>query len=283
MTAVSSPLRAARIGIGAVALAGLLAGCGGSATAGAAATPSSAPIDAGQGGPPPGGLPGASGIIAGASPGTLEVQSPSVGEVTVSYGAGTTFSRTVTAALSAVTPGECVTASAAAAAGATPAPASSAAPVTAFAAAMVSITPPAGGGCRAFAGRTRAPGGARPSGGTGGSYFGGGGGGAGRRAQGGFGPRATGTVSAVSGGVLTVAVPARGSRPATTDMITTTATTRFTTREAGTAKDITVGQCAVATGKADTAGTIAATRIALSPAGPDGCTVGRGAGGNGGA
>ncbi len=274
---------------------GVLAACGGSKAAsgspsGPVATGSAGAVTSGGGfnGSRAGAAPAAYGLAAEIAGSSIEVQDPATGQVTVTFTTGTTFSQTRTVTAAAVKVGGCVTAIGARAASsgtaspASPAPSSTGrrtAP-TSFTAASVMISPAVDGNCAAAGfggggGRGARPGGsaqptdrptgARPSGGAG---FGGGFGG------GGFGGVASGKVSQLAGGVMQVQVAARGNQPASVDTVTLTASTTYTETATVSSSALKVGECVSATGKPDSTGAVAATRIALSTAGPNGCTTG---------
>jgi phosphoribosylformylglycinamidine (FGAM) synthase-like enzyme len=98
---------------------------------------------------------------------------------------------------------------------------------------------------------------------------------------------ATGTVTSVSGstvllqGVLRTGRPGAGMTPtptATNTLITVTlgSSTTVTSIQPATSAAAVVGKCAAAIGKADSTGTVAATSIAISSPGPNGCQAGFG-------
>jgi hypothetical protein len=208
-------------------------------------------------------------------------------QVTVDYTAKTTFSQTITTTASAVKVGACVTATAVSPTGATPSagPTASAsrAPVTALTATEVTITA-ASGTCDAggaFGNRTgaggtqptaRPSGRARPSGAPGGA--------AGRGNFGGFADAAFGKVTSVSGDTFVVSETRGGtggtSGTATNVTVTTTSATTYHQDATATSANLKVGLCATAIGAADDTGAVAATSIALSTAGANGCTTGFG-------
>jgi hypothetical protein len=248
-------------------LALTLAACGSSTSGGSSpAAPSQAPAasngqGAGRAGGPGG--PGASGTIASVASSSLEVQSANSGQVTVNYSGTTTFTDRVSAALADVTTGSCVIVTGTG----TPITAQSVDVITATA---TGCDAAGGGGGRpqnGTSGRPSRPSGAnRPGGGQGG-------------AQGG---RATGKVTAVSGTGFTMQQdnPQTG---ATTDVqVTVGGSTTYMKSESASASALKVGACATATGQADSSGAVTATAIAISPAGPNGCSFGGGRPGNGG-
>jgi hypothetical protein len=245
----------------------LLAGCGGSSTSDtAAAAPTASPSAAGAARAAGGRGPAASGEIAAVSGRTLQVQSSS-SQTAVTWSAATKFTKAVRATLAV---GDCVTVTG------TPGTGSA---ITATSVRVVST----GGSCtvvrptgtpRAFptGGAQRGAGGSPPSGAPG----------AGRDFA-----TAFGTVKSVSGSTVVVSGTLRsggrfgGSPGATPSAAPTASAVTVTigssvsvlTSAAGTGADVKVGTCATAIGKADTTGTVAATSIALSPKGADGCAA----------
>lgn len=269
---------------------GVLAACGGSkaassAPAGPAATGSASNGAAGNGNRAGGAAPAAYGLAAEITGSTVEVQDPATGQVTVNFTTGTAFSQTRTVTAAAIKVGGCVTAIGArtgTSGSASPAPTGQrAATPTSFTAASVVISPAVNGSCAAAAfggggfgggGRGARPSGsARPtdrpsgSGGLGGGFGGGG-----------LGGVASGKVGQLSSSVMQVQVAARGNQPASVDTVTLAASTTYTETATVTSTALKVGECVSATGKADSTGAVAATRIALSTAGPNGCTTGFG-------
>jgi hypothetical protein len=279
---LASPTRGALILAAGLLLAGAgLAGCAGgkSASTPSAAAQTSAAGDQQRQGFGAGG-PAAFGLLAEIDGHVLQVQNPSTGQVSVSYSTSTTFSQTEQVTAAALKVGDCVTAIGQRPAGAPSAASTAPSRPTSFAAGSVQISAPVNGSC-GFAGVGGGRG-VRPSGFPSGrpSGFP-----SGRptnlpsgRAGGGFGAGefASGTVSALSAGRITVQTPARGQQPAGTVTVTLTDSTSYTETVSATAAALRVGECVSATGKADTTGAVAATRIALSRAGPSGCTNGFG-------
>jgi len=248
----------------------------------------------GGGGGTGGRQPGVFGVIAAATPGTLQVQN-STSQTTVTYTDSTTFSQTVAATLAV---GDCIMVAG------SPAADSS----TAITATFVRIETRTDGGCTfqagpgggqgAGAGGAGAgqPGGTPPSGGplpsqprrTGTPPSGAPGGDA--RGS----TAAVGTVTTVSGSTVTIDGTIRGTgSQATTSAsappgstasirITLGADAPVTRTVAATSAAAVVGQCAAAAGPADDTGAVAATAITISAPGP-GCTRGfAGAPGRGG-
>ena len=280
------------------ALVGLLgtaaAACGGgsspqatTATTRAAARPSST----GTGAPPA--APGVSGQVAAVNGSALEVQDPSTGQTTVNLNGSTVITQTVAVSASALAVGQCVTASGTKASGGM------------VAATTVTINTLASGSC----------GGGPGADGFGGGPGGGFGGGFGRRAgaggtAGGGATRTTlsaaqraqrqaqlaslgvsvGRITAINGSTVDVALPPPPSTTSTTRAgaarfrltpaasFTYTASTRFLEARTASASAVVVGDCVTAFGPADTTGAVTAQRLAIRPAGPNGCSTGFGGG-----
>lgn len=241
-----------------------LAACGGGSPVAGVGTPAAsqhplpAPGRAGRGV-----APAAYGVIAAVDPADIQVQNPTTGQVTVRFTGTTRFSDAESTSLAAVTVGSCVVATApttAAGGGATPTPRP-----TAITARTVVITA-TGGSCAggpAGAARTRAPRTVPKAGRSPGAVF--------RRAG-----TISGTVQSVAGSTITVRELARGSASAVTATVTVTAATSYTHTVTATKAALKVGLCATAMGSTDSTGAVTATRIALSPAGPSGCSPRRG-------
>lgn len=244
--------RRAALVVGAVCTVGLAA-CGGGATtaattatstpAAASTTPSSTPAP-----------PGVAGTLAAISGTTLEVQNPSIGQVSVGLTRSTTITQTVKATAAQVVVGACVLAS-----GSPSTPATTTGGVTAR---SVTITRAGPGGCA----RT-------------GPF-----GGFGHGAAPGFRRRTTGSLPAASRKARTASFAAAFGKvtsvsktsfvvqaakgPATVDF---TASTAFTEVTAATSSALKVGDCVVAIGPANQIGTVTATRLSVSSPGPNGC------------
>jgi hypothetical protein len=249
-----------------------LAACSGGASGSpkpTAAPSSTAASSPGTGGGPQrvGFAPAAQGEIAAISGHTLQVQSTS-DQTAVTYTAKTAFTAERTVSLSAIKVGSCIVAMSSSASRASD-------PLTAT---TVRVTAASGGNCTGGfgAGRpngrvlpsgaarpSRFPTGERPSGFPTGLRRSGvaGGGNA-------FGGLVAGKVTAVSGATITVAAAARAgassSGSTSSRTVQVTSKTTYTTTGTATSSALRVGLCAVVTGKADTTGTVAATRIALS-------------------
>lgn len=253
---------------GAVALS-VVAACGGGSTTPPAAAPTSHAAGAGEtsrANQPP---PGAFGTIAAISAGSMEVQNPQSGQVTVNFNGSTTFTNTTTASLADVTTGACVTV-ASASGGNQPAT---------LTARTVVVTPASANGCTAggafgggggFGGGAGRPSGAprpsnrpRPSGAPNPANFG----------------RAFGSVTAVTATGFTVHGVARGSTPASDTTVTVNSSTTYTKTATASSADLAVSDCVAAIGPADDTGAVTARTIAISKPGPNGCTTGFGRGG----
>jgi hypothetical protein len=269
----------------------VLAACGssgsnaaaGSSPSGAARQGNGGAFGQGGGGFGGGGFPGANGLIAAVSPGTLQVQSTD-SQTTVTYGRSTRFTEVVDAT---VVPGDCVVVTGTPVSGNT----------TALTATSVRVETKVNGSCPTATVRG-------PGGGSGGGQGFGGQGGNGQQSgsprarpsgapSGGFGGRdlafAIGSVTAVAGGTVTVQGVLREPRtsagaspqPTTPTSLTVTIAsgTPVTKTVATTSKAAVVGMCAAAIGKANDRGDVAATSITVSKPDPsNGC---RSAGGFG--
>jgi hypothetical protein len=252
-----------------------LAACGGSSSGGSG-TPSPAAGSAVGGATAPAGAgPAAFGTIASVSGSSLEVQNPATGQTTVDFSAQTKITQQQSVTLSAVKPRLCVTAASATASNtpsAAPSTGAQSRPPT-ITATSVLITPATNGSCGGFAGfgtGQRPSGAARPS--TAPS--------SGAR-TGGRGPAdvVSGQVTSVAGSAITVLSTRRAfgaSAPPTTvtDTVDVTAATTFSQTVSATSAALVVGRCATAQGKTDAAGAVAATRIAVSTPGTQGCSTG---------
>jgi hypothetical protein len=253
----------------------LLAGC---SSTGSTAAPETKP-SAGARAESRGGMGGAAdpgrvaGEIAAVEGTTLQIQDGST-QTAVTYTSRTTFTAQVTGSVSDVGKGDCVVVFSSSTD-------QNASTVTAT---SVSVSESVDGTCAAgFGGGT----GGRPSGAPSGppsadggtpSAAPGGGqpGGAPSAGVPGGGRPQSGTVTAISGDSLTVAVSQPGSTDTTAVTVTTTDKTTVTMTEASKATAAKTGVCATVDGKADDTGAVTATTISLRDAGTDGCTVRRG-------
>ncbi len=276
---------------GAVAVLTLLAACSDEPAQIATADPTTEATQ-GAAGPGDGGgeLPGGGGVtgeIAAVSDSVLQVQGDD-GQTAVSWDDSTTITQTVTAALSDVTVGSCVVAVGAGDDG--------------TAATSVTISTAVDGECTGGFGGG-AGGGAPGGGGAGGGEMPEGGGmpsgapdgqapGDGEQPSGmptdlpdgasggGFGGMQSfiwGLVTAVDGSTITVESAGFGDdAETTTATVTVDDATTYTTTADADATAIAVGRCVVAQGESDDSGKVAATSLALSDAGEDGCSTGFG-------
>jgi hypothetical protein len=172
------------------------------------------------------------------------------GDLTVTYTSTTTFSRTSNAVLADVVPGLCILATG---------QKDSAGALTAM---TVRLSPKPSAGCGAgqFGGANQSPPpGASP-----------------RPSPSGQPAMAfvSGEVTAATGISITVKTSAGGSQT-----ITVPTTASVTRMSSATPTDLRIGECLRANGARDAAGTVAATTIAITPAGPSGtCATGFGGG-----
>jgi hypothetical protein len=279
-----------RIQIGAalavIPLVAVLAACGGSSsgTPAASAPAAQAPTQGSNSGGAPA-IPGASGLIAAATPGTLQVQSATA-QNTVVYTAATKFTSVTTGHVAA---GDCVIMTGTPGAGSAKALTATSVRIDAKVNGACPATGAGGGfgGGGSFASRPPGAPSGRPSGGPS----------AGTRARRAF-ASAIGTVSSVAGstivvnGVLRNGAGAAGSTTAASPSIITVtlaATATVTQTIAATSAAAVVGQCAAAIGPANSVGAISAKSITISIPGPTGCRAafggfggrGGGAGGSG--
>jgi hypothetical protein len=256
------------------ALAFAVAACGSSSSSSAPATSTQPAASAGA--RPT--LPGAYGTIAAVTGTNMQVQNKINGQVTVNFGSSTKITSSDSASKTDITVGSCVLVTGTGTNGAT---------VTAQ---SVTISQPVNGACTigggALSGGTGAGAGTGTRRGGGGRLGGGGllGKGGGRlRPSAGASPAgdatgAYGTVSAVTGTGFSVKGQARANQPAKDSTVTVTGTTTFSKTITASPTALTVGDCAVALGKADDTGAVAATSISVSKPGKSGCTIGTGAG-----
>jgi hypothetical protein len=281
MTANKRTVRVLTCAAAGFAVLGAVAACGATKPS-AAALPASSPAAAG-GAAGNRQAPGTFGVIAAATPGSLEVQDPNTGQTTVTYTSTTAFTQQKAVTLAAVTSGECVVATDAAATRPTSTPSASAtaAPTAtpssapgsplAITATTVTISPPVAGSCTSGLGTGATPTRRPPSGtATGGPQ--------GSRTPGtrlpGFGGFVTGQVTAVAGTTIEVKARDRQSAQQVTDTVTVTAATSYLETMPATAAAATVGMCAQATGPADSSGAVAATRVQISSPVNGSCTAG---------
>jgi hypothetical protein len=240
-----------------LAAAGLLcAACSSSGGPSArSTTPTPAPVRSGAPATGPRG-PAAFGTVAAMTGTTMQVQNPQTGQTAVTWTSATVFTHQVSVPLSAIKAGDCVTAVGSS---------GTSLDAASFAATSVLVEPARNGSCTGGfvtrGGRSGSPpsGGpaSRPSGAP--SRFPGGG-----RAP--AGAIASGKVTAVSGATLTVAAQRLGATGTVTRTVTVSGATKISTQARTTAKSLAVGRCVSAQGKADSTGTVAATRVQISDA-----------------
>jgi hypothetical protein len=291
----SGGARRLALAAGTLAVVSLVAAaCGGgaaktSAGTGASASATSTPVAAPQyvsakatdptttPGPPAAFRPAASGMIASVSGDILEVQSPESGQTTVNVSSKTIITATVSAGLSSVKTGGCVSATGTKGSGGT------------IDAANVMIFSPTNGTC------------------TRGFGFGGGGaGGFPRTTRGTFPTRTSGTggrtfkrpanfatasgkVKSVSGSkinveAVSVSFSSKTKKPTVTTSpktVSVSKSTKYSMSERVTAGSLKVGQCVVATGSTNSIGAVAATTLIVTQPTSSGCSAFGGFGGFG--
>jgi hypothetical protein len=291
--------RGIRQGAIVLGLAALVSTVGSAGGAGAATTP------------PPGGS--ASGSVASISGTSMEVQN-TTGQTTVNWTGTTTFSQTVTEAVSSLAVGDCLTVTG------TPAKKSK----TTITARSITVSPPPasgkcgvgggaagrfGGGAGGFVGR---PAGGGGFGGGGGGGFAGGAGGAGAGGAGGGFRRFAGTsnlaigsgkVTAISGSSITMSgyllSSLFGKRPAKSTSktskskpkitlpkteklkITTSKSTTVSSTQSATSSALAVKDCVTAFGPTTTTGAITAATVRITSTGATTCSAFGGFGGGG--
>jgi hypothetical protein len=213
--------------------------------------------------------------VAAVSGSSLEVQNPTIGQVTVNVTPTTTFRQTVSGTAADLVPGVCVAANGG--------QGTTAAPGQPFTARSVAITQPGNNGCTPQAGGFGGANGPRAGNGNGS--------GNGNRNANRNGNR-TGRFAGAFGKVTSVSAPTfvvqRTDRNGanTTTTVTTDSSTTFTKVVSASQSALAVGQCVTAVGPADQTGAVTANSITIRPPGPNGCFTGnrRGqGGGNGGA
>lgn len=280
---------AALAGVAVIAACSSSSGTGSAASGAASSTPPPGGGAGGTGAFARGIAPAASGEIAAITGRTLQVQSTTQ-QTAVAYTSSTRITEQKSTTLSAIKVGSCISASAATPASGSSGSASAApvSPPTSITATRVQLLPASGSGnCTGAAGPgggafPRAAGSGFPTGARTRSRGATGGGGLHR----GLADRVTGKVTAVSGSTLTVqalAFPRAGSSPAAAASPSTalrtvhvTAATTYTTTAAVPSSALKVGLCAVVAGSADSAGTVTARSILLSPKTGATCTTGFG-------
>jgi hypothetical protein len=251
---------------GALALA--LAACGGSTGTGSPSTPTSPAAGAPTNRTPP----GAFGTVAEVSTGSLEVQNPTNGQVTVTYNGSTTFTNTVPAALSDVTAGQCVMVASD--------PGGSVGGTVTARSVTITAAPANNGEC---------PAGFGAGGDFGGRGQGGGNDGGSRRPRPSGtnrpnNPQVSGAVASVSPNGFTVTGKNRSTGATTTTTVTVDSSTTYTKQVRADASALAVGECVAALGSSDDTGAVTARSITISKPNTGGTCSGRmGGGANGGA
>ena len=196
--------------------------------------------------------PAASGTVAAVAGNTMQVQNPQVGQVAVTWTSSTKFSHQVATTLAAVKAGDCITAMA---------PAGTSFNATSFTASSLVVSSgactigtgprPSGFPSGRPSGRPSGfPSGARPSGFPSG--------------RGRLGAIASGKVTSISGGTLTIAARQFNQSSTSTKTITVTSSTKITTEAATTASSVRVGKCVSAEGSTDSTGAVTATRVQIT-------------------
>ncbi len=268
--------RAVFVAAASVAAALVLSACGGSS--GANPPPSAAASSsAGAGQGTPTGGPAASGKVAAISGTTMQVQNQQTGQVAVSWSASTKFRHQVAVTIADVKAGDCVAAVA---------PSGTDSSATSFTATTLTISPAVNGSCTA--GGSGGPGGGRftgapPSGFPSGKLPSGLPSGVQGRP---IAAVAAGKVTSVSGSTLVVAARQFGSGDTSTTnkTVTVDGKTKIIAEAATTSKSLKVGKCVTAQGKADSAGTVAATTVRITDPTNGQCALffgGSGGNGNG--
>lgn len=263
-------------GLGATAL--LIAGCSGGSAGGATDSQSPSSDGGNVSNGPNAFRPAASGVIAAITGRTLQVQSASE-QTAVTYSARTKFTAERATDLAAVQVGSCVVATA-------KTDKTGSSQVRSLTADAVRIEPARNGACGPG---PSGPVGAAPSGfptslPSGGVVQGAPPSGAPNGARTMLGSAIAGKVTGVHGATITVAMtlPDQSSAKSNaTGTVHVTDATDYTTTVAATHTALKVGQCAVVSGPADSTGTVAATRIALSRKTNGSCNLVVGGGPNG--
>ncbi|HZU73784.1 MAG TPA: DUF5666 domain-containing protein [Acidimicrobiales bacterium] len=275
------------LGLGAVTLVAAACGGGGSSAATSnASTPAAASGRSGGAGAtnvPPGTF----GTVAAVSGDTLQVQSPTSGQVAVDITPSTVITETVAASASDLAAGECVSATGTLASGV----------VTAR---SVTIDIFAAGNCATGGAGRGFGGGFGVGGGFGGRFRTGGTGTNGGSAGSTSGTRpnlnnvgiAYGKVLSISNSNVQVQTPPPPSTTSTTragqfrrqiaSSFTYDSSTKFSKLESASSSAITDGLCVAAFGPSDNTGAVTASRLMVSQPGPNGCFTGFGRGGAGG-
>jgi hypothetical protein len=251
----------------------------------------------------------ASGSVASISGTSMEVQSASAGQTTVTWATATTFSKTVSLTTSGLAAGDCISVTGTAAKKSK----------TTITARTITVTAPSSSGsCTAGrpttgAGGAGAPGGFRRGTGSGGGGFtgGGGGGGGGFRGSGSHSFAGLANLAIGSGKVISVkgssislsgillsgfAKPAKppsktkkASKPTKPVLpkteklkINTSKTTTVSQTQSTTSSSLAMGDCVTAFGPESSTGAVAATRVTITSTGSTTCSSGFGGGFGGG-
>ncbi len=264
---VRSAARRPRVTVG--RLTGLLlasslamAACGGGSSGSTTATVSTQNPGAS---PAPAGPPGVTGTAAAVTGSAIQVQNPSVGQVTVNFTGSTTFTQTEQTTVSSLNVGDCVLVTGA------PGTTATDGEITAQ---NVMISKPETTGCTGNGGfGSGFGGGARPSGAPDPSTS----------------PRprrspnadatarpsaAFGTVTSKSDSTFAVQTTARDGSTPTTRTVTTSTSTVYDQTVPASSSALKVGECVTAVGPADSTGAVTATSISIRQPGPNGCTGG---------
>jgi Domain of unknown function (DUF5666) len=269
----AAPMRLVFLGASGLLAAIILTACGSSSPGNPSAPQAGGTPSSSAGGSRPGGgqnAPAASGTVAAVAGTTMQVQSQQSGQVAVSWSGSTKFSHTVTTSISAVKPGQCVTAVASS---------GTSSSAMAFTASTMVVSSPVNGQCTGGFGGAR---GQRPSGNPSGgrppSGFP-----SGAAGRSGIGAIASGKVMSVTSSTLVVASQNFGPSNSTPTSKTVTAntSTKITTDAPTTSTSVKVGSCVSAQGTANSAGTVAATSVRISDPTNGQCTNGFGGGPNG--
>ncbi len=243
------------------------AGCGGSS--GGSTTASVPTQNPGSGNPTPSGPPGVTGTAAAVTGSAIQVQNPSIGQVTVNFTSSTTFTQTEQTTAASLNVGDCVLVTG----GPEAETAATDGPITAR---NIMISKPDAGECTgngAFRGGFG--GGARPSGAPNPAGS--------PRPQRSPNPNRTGrpagsavfgTVTSKSDTTLVVRTIARAGSVAGTRTVTTDSSTAYSQTVPASSAALKVGECVTAVGPADNTGAVTATSIGIRQPGPEGCNGG---------
>jgi hypothetical protein len=259
---IRHPLAAA----GGLAVALVLVACGNSTGSSGRAAPTSRGSTSPAAAARPDRGPAASGTVAAIAGHVMQVQNQQSGQVAVKWTTATAFSHEVSVSAAEVVVGSCVLATATTGSG------------SSFTASRVVLSPASSGQCGggAFPGGGNRPANG-PSGGPPSGFPGGGPSGATRPRNlrpGAGGAFAAGKVTARAGDTLTVTMRSFGSAAPATRTVKLAASTKVYEQARTTAKSLAVGRCVTAQGKADSSGTVTATRVQISSPTNGSCTTG---------